>query len=89
MHDFCSVPYINTEGCQATAFLNMRHIDICGATAANLFRLWNEAACDYDLDVSKHVAIACEWNSCYDRLLQFSQKLMEQCLALHSALLCA
>ena len=38
----------------------IRHIDACGATAANLFRLWNEVACDYDLDVSKHIAFACD-----------------------------
>ena len=35
-------------------------IDARGATAANLFRLWNEVAADYGLDVGKHVAIACD-----------------------------
>ena len=46
------VRYMNTKRCQATAFLDSRHIDGCEATAANLFRLWNEVACNYGLDVS-------------------------------------
>ena len=66
------VQYTNTKRCQATAFLDIRHIDACGATAANLFRLWNEVACDYDLDVSKHVAFACDGAAAIIRPLQFS-----------------
>ena len=54
------VQYVNTNGCQSTAFLDIHPIDARGATAANLFRLRNEVAADYDLDVSKHVAIACD-----------------------------
>ena len=51
------VQYLNTKRCQETAFINIRRVDACGAIAANLFRLWNDAA-DYDLDVRKHVVFA-------------------------------
>ena len=54
------VQYVNKKGRQATAFLDIHRIDARGATAANLFRLWNEVAADYGLDVGKHVAIACD-----------------------------
>ena len=79
------VQYINTKGCQATAFLDIRHIDACGATAANLFRLWNEVACDYDLDVSKHVTFACDGAAAMiGRCNSFSQKLTKQCPATYT-----
>ena len=79
------VQYINTKGCQATAFLDIRHIDACGPTAANLFRLWNEVACDYDLDVSKHVAFACNGAAAMiGRCNSLSQKLTEQCPAIYT-----
>ena len=32
------VQYINTKGCQATAILDIRHIDACGATKTNGLR---------------------------------------------------
>ena len=35
-------------------FVNDAH----GASAVNLYRLWNEIAIDYNLDVSKHVGVA-------------------------------
>ena len=38
--------------------MDICQIDTRGATAANLFRLWNEVANDYVLDVNEHVAIA-------------------------------
>ena len=53
------VQYINAKGGQSTAFLYIRQIGAGGATAANLFRLWNEVANDYSLDINQHVAIAC------------------------------
>ena len=79
------VQYINPKGCQATAFLDIRHIDACGAPAANLFRLWNEVACDYDLDVRKHVAFACDGAAAMiGRCNSLSQKLTEQCPATYT-----
>jgi len=81
------VQYINTKRCQATAFLDAR-----GATAANLFRLWNDVAADYDLDVSKHVAVACDGaaamicrrNSLFQKLLNKTQSLT-RCAAMRTA----
>ena len=73
------VQYINARGGQSTAFLDIRQIGTGGATAANLFRLWNEVASDYTLDVNKHVALACDGAAamigCRNSL---SQKLTEQ-----------
>ena len=40
--------------------MNIRQIDAHGVSAVNLFRLWNEIAIDYNLDVSNHVVIACD-----------------------------
>ena len=54
------IRYVNARGGQSTAFLDIRLIDAHEASAVNLFRLWNEVAIDYNLDVSKHVAIACD-----------------------------
>ena len=54
------IRYVNTRGGQSTAFLDIRQIDAYRASAVNLYRLWNEVAIDYNLDVSKHAAIACD-----------------------------
>jgi len=49
--------YIDTKGCQAT-FLNIRRVD--ALAVADLFRLGNDVVADHDLDVSKHLAAACD-----------------------------
>ena len=54
------IRYVNARGGQLTAFLDSHQNDAHGASAINLFRLWNEVAIDYNLDVSKHAAIACD-----------------------------
>ena len=83
------VQHINTKGCQAKAFLDMRRIDACGATAANLFRLWNEVVSNCNLDVNKYVAFACDeaaakigrCNSLSQKLTENAQ-LLTQCIAM-------
>ena len=73
------VQYINARGVQSTAFLDICKVDARGATAANLFRLWNEVANDYGLDVNKHVAIACDGAAAMiGRRNSLSQKVTEQ-----------
>ena len=54
------IRYVNARGGQSTAFLDIRQIDAHRASTFNLFRLWNEVAIDYNLDVSKHVVCACD-----------------------------
>ena len=77
MHYFFQ--YINTKGCQATAFLDIRCVDARGATATNLLRFWNDVAFDYDHDVSKYVALACGGTAELTCRQNFSsQKLTEQ-----------
>ena len=54
------------------------------------FRLWNEVACDYDLDVSKHVAFACvEAASMIGRCISISEIDGTMPSYLHSALPCS
>jgi len=61
LHQYITfIQYINRKRCQSTAFFYIRRIDAHGATAANLFRPWNDVAADYNLDVSRHVAVACD-----------------------------
>ena len=54
------IRYVNARRGQSTAFLNIRQRDAHGASAVNLFRLWNEVAIDYNLYVVEHAAIACD-----------------------------
>lgn len=54
------VQYLNSRGKKVTSFLDIRPIDERGGTAENLFATWKEVADDYDLDTTKHVALACD-----------------------------
>ena len=59
--------------------MKIPRIDACGGTAANLFRLWNDVAADYDLDVSKHAGFARDGAAAIiGRRKSFSQNLTEQ-----------
>ena len=73
------VQCIKAKGDQTKALLDIRHIDVRGATTANLFQLWIDAAAEYNVDVSKYVAFACEGTAamigCRNSLFQ---KLTEQ-----------
>ena len=63
----------------AIACLKISRIDARGAPAANLFRLWNDVAADYYLDVSKHVGFACDGAAAIiNRQNSFSQNWTEQ-----------
>ena len=73
------IRYFNARGGQSTAFLDIRQIDAHGASVVNLFQLWNKVAIDYNLDVSKHVAIACDGTAAMIGCRNFlSQKLTAQ-----------
>ena len=91
------VQYIDIKGCHAIALLDIRGIDARGATVANLVELWNKVAFDYDLEVSKHVDVACDGAaSIIGRRNSLFKKMTEQnpvtytvhCHAHHLALAC-